>query len=75
MSSVKRSFALMKMAAVLLFCFGVGGALVYSGVKDKKGPITFDDVYPGLAAIAAGLILIGLLYWMSRNHGEDESES
>lgn len=63
---MKSSFLFLKLGATLLFCFGVGGALIYNGVAGKKGPVTNDDIYPGLAAIAAGVILVGLLVWMSR---------
>lgn len=71
MSDVKFYFQFLKLGALLLFCFGVGGALIYNGVAGKKGPVTFDDVYPGVSAIAAGLLLIGWLYWMSRPPREE----
>ena len=71
MSDVVLYYRLLKMGATLLFCFVGGGLLIYVGVKDKKGPIAFEDVYPGLAAIAAGLLLVGLLYWLSRPDKEE----
>ena len=75
MSNVRLYYHLIKLGGLLLFCFGVGGALIYNGVAGKKEPVTFDDVYPGVAAIAAGLLLIGLLYWMSRPPKDDEPPS
>ncbi|MCZ2344019.1 MAG: hypothetical protein LC104_19825 [Bacteroidales bacterium] len=59
-------FLLVKLGLTLIAIFGLGGGLIYAGVAGKKGPVTFDDVYPGLSAIGAGLGLIGLLYWLSR---------
>ena len=61
------SFVLaVKLGLALVVIFGMGGALIYAGVAGKKGPVTFDDVYPGVAAICAGLGVVGLLYFMSR---------
>lgn len=66
MSKAKFYYQSAKLGLLLLFCFGVGGALIYSGVAEKKGPVTFEDVYPGLAAIAAGVVLVGLYLFLSR---------
>ena len=71
MSDVAFYYRLLKMGALLVFCFAGGGLLIYMGVKDKKGPIAFEDVFPGLAAIAAGVILVGLFVWLSRPDKEE----
>jgi hypothetical protein len=59
-------FLMVKLGLALVCIFGLGGGLIYAGVAGKKGPVTFDDVYPGVAAIGAGLGLVGLLYFLSR---------
>jgi hypothetical protein len=64
---------LAKVLALLVACFLGGGWLIYLGVAENKGRVTLDAVYPGLAAITAGCVLVGLFYWLSRGpRGDDQ---
>ncbi|MDY3562862.1 hypothetical protein R5W23_004343 [Gemmata sp. JC673] len=73
MPSFEKLYYLFKLCLFLLFCFVGGGWLIYDGVADKKGRVTFDDVFPGAAAITAGLLAVGLLYYLRRRAGDDEA--
>lgn len=63
MASLERSYALAKLCLFLLFCFGVGGWLLYDGIAGKK-QVAFDDVFPGIAAITAGFLALGLIFYI-----------
>lgn len=48
------------------FCFFLGGILLIWGILDKKGAASFGVLYPGLSAIAAGLLIRGFLKYVDR---------
>ena len=72
MASLERSYALAKLCLLVFFCFGVGCLLLYDGIAGKK-QVAFDDVFPGIAAITAGFLTLGLIFYIyhrSRAEGE-----
>jgi len=50
----------------------VGTVLVVWGVLEKGTAASWGDLYPGVAAIAAGLLLFGLLKYLDRPLGSEE---
>lgn len=71
MLALERLYLLFKLGLLLLFCFGIGGWLLFDGVAGKQR-VTFDDVWPGIAAILAGFVVIGLLLYIRRALPDDE---
>jgi hypothetical protein len=49
--------------------------LIVWALVEKKGAVTFGDLYPGVAALTAGLLFFGLLRYLSRMPDDDASES
>jgi hypothetical protein len=60
-------FDRLKLCVTVVMCVGLGAVLTYNSLA--KGRITFKDLYPGLGAIVAGLLIAGLLWlsWPSKN--------
>jgi hypothetical protein len=57
----------LKLGLLLLFCFAVGGTMVAEPLRQKGlGGVHFADVYPGLGAILAGFLVIGLVWFLGR---------
>jgi hypothetical protein len=59
-------FKEIKLRLTLWVCFFLGGILLISEVLDKKGAVSFGDLYPGLSAIAAGLLIRSFLKYVDR---------
>jgi hypothetical protein len=64
----------LKLGGLLLFCFAGGGWLIHDGITNNRGRVTFDAVFPGAAAITAGLLAVGLLCYL-RWRGRADSGS
>lgn len=75
MSDVKFFYQLAKLLVFLVLCFAGGGWLIYNNVAEKKAPITFDDVYPGMAAILVGIILTVLILVLRRGAANDLAQA
>jgi hypothetical protein len=59
-------FKEIKLRLTLWVCFILGGILLISEILDKKAAVSFGDLYPGLSAIAAGLLLRSFLKYVNR---------
>src|SRR5262245_47481765 len=55
-----------KFVLVILLAFSLGIGLILFAVIGNKKPITFHDLYPGLAAITAGCLMVGIAYCAHR---------
>ena len=72
MAPLSQAVALLKFGALLMFCFVGGGWMIYDGVAGKNGNFTFEDVYPGIAAMLAGVLVIGLMHYLTRTPREEK---
>ena len=50
----------------------LGVILVIWALLAKRAALSWSDLYPGVAAIAAGLLLFGFLKYIDRRPGSDE---
>jgi len=57
------------------FCCFLGVLLIIWALLEKRGAVTFDDLYPGIAALVAGLFFFALLRYLSRISEDESSES
>jgi hypothetical protein len=64
-----------KIGLMLVFCFGLGGILLFNAIANSKGGIEFKEIYPGVCAILVGLILCGGLYYGSRPPRPESGDS
>ena len=54
------------------FALFLGMILVIWALVEKKAAVSWSDLYPGVAAIAAGLLLFGFLKYIDRRPGSDK---
>src|SRR5262249_42882802 len=63
-----------KIRASPWLCFFLGGVLTVWALVEKKGAVTFGDVYPGLALIMGGVLLLGLIKYLTRMPADEVSD-
>jgi hypothetical protein len=60
-----------KLRLGMVGCFVLGGILIAWAVLEKQGAVGFGDLYPGVAAVAAGLLIHLFLNYQDRAPGGD----
>ncbi|HTU22403.1 MAG TPA: hypothetical protein VMG10_30465 [Gemmataceae bacterium] len=66
------NFKEMKLRLAPWVCFLLGGLLLILEILDKKRAVSIGDLYPGLSAIAAGLLLRGFLKYVDRQTADEK---
>lgn len=51
----------------------IGAVLVVWALVEKRAAVSWGDVYPGVAMIAAALLLFGILKYVDRPRGPESS--
>jgi amino acid transporter len=63
--TIRKWKLIIKLAIGIVLSLALGGGLIYSGLQQNpNGPFNFQDIYPGVLALVAGLGLTGVVFWL-----------
>ena len=55
--------------------FALGCILIIWALVEKRGAVTFGDLYPGLALFLGGVLMFGLIKYLTRMPPDEAAES